>query len=195
MKKNKLIHVIVFLVFFIFIPNLYTSAESKDDVVIRVNSEKQVYTSSFNVDVTLDFNNLDLYSKKVFLSYHLYDKENKEILWEGKRVPFSVNGDGIGKVKMNIQLVDLKGIAIDSSYVRLKFDLINEQKEYWFSTNKEIIFSTDEIIYEDNIIKKIVGTLTSAIKRSPFIFSVNIIFTIIFIVAMYKFKKSQLFIN
>ncbi|MGG4144507.1 hypothetical protein ABEW34_15385 [Paenibacillus algorifonticola] len=178
-------------IFFTF--NLAVAANELDsDVKIIVNSQKENYSKKMNVNLTVVFNNKELYSDKVFVAYHLYDNNNKEILWEGKRYPLSINDDGVGKLTFDIDLA-LKSTLANVDYAKVDFDLVDEENAYWFSTYSNITLATDHIIYQNDRLKEMLFTLSSSIKSHPVIFSINILFFLLFIYGFYKIRKHELF--
>ncbi|WP_053372211.1 hypothetical protein [Paenibacillus sp. FJAT-27812] len=191
MRKGWIAFFIIFgLVSFYFVN---VSAETTNDVSITVNSEKEQYAKNLNVDLSINFNKKDLYNEKVFLSYHLYDKNNQELSWEGQRFPITINENGISNVNMSIDLMSSKGSITDYAIVR--FDLVDEKNVYWFSTNPEIKMTVDEIVFKNNYYKKMVSTIKKTITTSPITFSLNVLFFIVFIILIYKIRMSQLFKN
>lgn len=192
---NKLMK--IFLILFVsMIISQKVSANSPADVSIQVNSTKEVYSRQFEADLIVKFKENKLYNDKVYLSYHVYDKEGNEILWEGKRYPLALNAKGNYEVNINIDLLsDLSNDLKDIKMAHIKFDLVDEKNVYWFSTNNNLVITSEQIVYEDNFLKEFSNTLISSISASPIIFIINAIVLIIFIVGYLKIKKEALFIS
>ncbi|CAM2939410.1 hypothetical protein PASE110613_08585 [Paenibacillus sediminis] len=174
--------------------NLSVNADALKDVGVIVNSNEQQYSKQFDASVTVKFKDKNLYNKKVYLSYHVYDFNGKELLWEGQRFPFSIDEHGNGNVEINIDLSSVSQ-PIQNNYAKVKFDLIDEKNVYWFSTNPKIAFSSDEIILDGRYSKKFIGTLSSAIQNNPVIISANFLCFLLFIFGFFKLKKSEFFYN
>lgn len=182
------------LIFFSVLMFIHTSvfADSNNDVIINVTSAKETYSVQFNVDLKIQFINKELYNEKIYLAYHLYDRNNNELLWEGQRFPIRLNDNGVGEVNINADLsTGLK--PLKAEYALIKFDLVDEKNTYWFSTNPEVKMMTDDIVYTDDYMKKFISSLISPVAENPFTFGVNIIFFLLCIFLFYKINKSQLF--
>lgn len=169
------------------------ATEHGEDVSIMISSnDKEQYSKQFDANVTINFIQKDLYNENVYLSYHVVDDNGKEILWEGKRFPLSFDSDG--KTSMNVNLDLSYGTPTANVHKgKIKFDLVDEENAYWFSTNTEISFSSEEINLDDSFSKRLFGTLAASIGNNPIIFSVNLICFLIFVLSFYKIKKSELF--
>ncbi|GAC41574.1 hypothetical protein [Paenibacillus popilliae] len=182
-----------FLVFFIILLSVIGAtatvlADSVSDLSIVVNSEKKQYNNHFNVDARIIFSRNELYNEKVYLSYHVYDKDNNPILWEGERFPIVMGEDGIGNSNFILDMgKHSETLNLDNAVI--KFDLVDEKNAYWFSGNQEINFSSDGIIYKNNFLKRNVESFMSAIHNSPIIFGINMLMLISFIYVLYRIKK------
>lgn len=186
----------VVLVFFvslmaIMFPNIII-ADSSDDVTMKVTSSKEEYRKELTVDLTVQYINQNLYNNRSFISYHVYDKEDNELLWEGKRLPFSIDKEGIAKLKVDIDLkteVD----SFDVNFLKISFDIIDEKNEYWYSTNTDINLSSDTIFVDLGLAKRFTGTLSSAFFETPVIFGINLLCFILFFCLLLRLKKSEVF--
>lgn len=169
-------------------------ANSINDVNIDVISNKDQFLKQFDVTLKIQFSKTMLFNNEVFLAYHVYDSKNNEILWEGKRHSIVVNENGKSEISLKIDLQsELK--LIDVTKTVIKFDLVDEKNNYWFSTNPEINLLTDEITYTKNTFKEMIEVVVGTVNKSPIIFYINVIFFIVFLLMFLKIKKSQLFIN
>lgn len=161
-------------------------------VRILVISEAEQYTNQFDAQLKIIFTNDDLYNDKVKLSYHVYNEQGKEILWEGQRVFFLVNEDGVATQDISIDLNKYPETS-QMEKARIKFDLIDEKNGYWFSTSPVVSFSSDEIWYENNFQKKFFGTLKSAVADRPIIFIINVVLFFLFIYTLIQIKRKSQF--
>ncbi|GGG63341.1 hypothetical protein [Paenibacillus radicis (ex Gao et al. 2016)] len=192
MKKFMTMMFIIMCLLSIKATTIY--ATPSEDVNIIVNSEKDQYSKMFDVDLTVQFNKEELYNDQVYLAYHLYDINNKEILWEGQRFPISVNDKGISYVKQTINLES--GLSsLKDNYVKVVFDLVDEKNTYWFSLNPKVKVSSEVIIFNNDYFKKFVGTLKLSFTNHPVIFSVNAAFFVLFIFFFFRIRRSELFSN
>ncbi|QCT04494.1 hypothetical protein E6C60_3789 [Paenibacillus algicola] len=180
-------------IFFIVIANGGSIMAKPDNTVkIEVNTEEEQFSLRFSVDLTIKFQDKELYNNKTYLSYHIYDTNDNELLWEGERFPFNINS--IGLAQQSIEL-DLETIAAsnDSKNLKVEFDLINESEEYWYSTNSDVQFQTDTILVDQSYFKRFIGTFKNSFLNSPIIFSLNLIGFITLLITFHKLRKSQLF--
>ncbi|MEK3725863.1 hypothetical protein [Paenibacillus sp. FSL H8-0034] len=189
--KKVLVTVLIMFVL-LSVNSIVISANSSSDVNIVVNSQRVQYTTKLDVDLSIHFSKIELYNDGVYLAYHLYDINDKEILWEGKRTPISVNDKGISNVKLYVDIST--GIQpMELNYSKVKFDLVDEKNVMWFSTNPEIGFSSDQIVYQNDFLKRSIGMLILSIIHSPIIFSVNAVCFVLFIILFFKIRRSQIF--
>lgn len=172
--------------------NNMVTANSSQDVFLKVTSKKEEFRNSFTAKVTIEYSDKNLYNNQNYISYHVYDKENNELLWEGKRLPFEIDKEG--KATQQVE-IDLKSeiSSKDLSFARITFDIVDEKNEYWYSTNPNINFSSDAIIVDQDIKKRFTGTLSSAIFETPVIFGMNFLCFILFICLLIRLKKSEVF--
>jgi len=188
--RNVALALFVSLTFCIF-PKIIL-ADSSEDVTMKVTSSKNEYRKELTVDLTVQYINQSLYNNKNFISYHVYDKEDNELLWEGKRLPFTIDKEGIARLKVDIDLkteVD----SFDVNFLKISFDIVDEKNEYWYSTNTDINLSSDTIFVDLGLVKRFSGTLYSAIFETPVVFGINLVCFILFICLLLRLKKSEVF--
>lgn len=180
MRKLFFVFIVLFFSFSVSIFQLPGDAKSENDVEIKVLSGREQFTSSFDFTVNIKYLNQDLYNEKNFLSFHFYNVNGNEILWEGERIPFKLENDGETMVSFSLNLNDYPIIKdLKSGY--LQFDIIDEKNAYWFSTSNEIRFFADKINYDESFLKQFVATLESAITDKPAIFLINSVCLAVFI--------------
>ena len=189
MKKGLII--IIFAVGILSATRMFVSAGSESDVSIIVNSDQEQYTKQLDVDVTVKFNKQELYNDQVYLSYHVYDSEHNEILWEGQRFPLSVDNLGKGRLQTVINL-KTGVVPLDDKQLVVEFDLVDEMNLYWFSSTPHISLSSDQITYVDSFLSKFRGTLVTSIDRHPVIFSINAIILMLFVCVLFVVKRKRL---
>lgn len=193
MKRATVILTIMLISFVTFLNNISTA--SSTDVSILVESNKEQYSKQIDAKIAVIFNRKNLYNDSVFLSYHLYDKDKNEILWEGKRFPLEVDKNGYGKTQIKIDLASDLEEKPKNDVVYIKFDLVDEKNIYWFSTNQNLNFTSEEIIFNNMLFEKLIGTLRSSSSSHPILFSINLLVLILFIVGYFMFRKEDSFNN
>jgi hypothetical protein len=173
---------ILLLIFFVMVLVIPVSASEKAGATIKLLSENKVFSPRFETEIKIEFLDKNLYNKDVFVSYHVYDEKNNELLFEGLRLPIKVDESYNAKVKFSFDLS--KAINIDSSqgidlkkydYLKIKFDMVDQKNIYWFSLNKNIKFNTCEVVYENKFFKKFGYVYQKAIEKHPIIFIVNLV--------------------
>ncbi|ANY65365.1 hypothetical protein BBD42_01925 [Paenibacillus sp. BIHB 4019] len=191
MKKKWM--VISLLLVLLAVNGLAASANESSDVSIIVNSDKEQYDKEIDMDVTVEFHNNDLYNSQTFLSYHIYDESDTELLWEGQRFPLTINSQGVANINLLLNVSTELG-QTEVNHLKVRFDLVDEKNLYWFSTNPKVKLSTEEIIMDKDPLKRAISAIKSPLKKQPIIFFVNVAFFLLFIVLFIRFRKSQLFI-
>lgn len=170
MKIHSLAIILVMLVISSF--SDIRASEKSNEIEISVLSNQEYYQPNMEVEVQVKFNNHDKYNDQVYLSYHIYDNEEKELVWEGERLPIQLDEEFIGKVNLNIDLT--KYVDIDKNeVVYVKFDLVDEKNVYWLSDNKEEDSQLPIIKYEKNKFKEYLNIYTSAFTEHTIIFILN----------------------
>lgn len=179
---------------FIFIFNgTYVLAQEKSDVELTFDSSKQ-FSNPFNIDVGIIFNDPSLYNQYVFLSYHVYDIQDQELIWEGKRTVIKMKTKEEGYSNIDVDLSSIPGFEKMKS-LKIKFDLVDEQNVYWFSKNSKISFSSKELIYEKSTVGNLVKTLNNAYKEHVFISILNIVVFLLTCIGCFYVKKKNIFYN
>ena len=189
MRKLFFVFIVLFFSFNVSIFQLPGYAKSENDVEIKVLSGREQFTSSFDFTVNIKYLNQELYNEKNFLSFHFYDVNGNEILWEGERIPFNLENDGETMVSFSLNLNDYP-IVKDLKSGYLQFDIIDEKNAYWFSTSNEIRFFADKINYDESFLKQFVVTLKSAITDKPAIFLINSVCLAVFIFFLIRLKRA-----
>lgn len=188
MKIHSLAIILVMLVISSF--SDIRASEKSNEIEISVLSNQEYYQSNMEVQVQVKFNNHDKYNDQVYLSYHIYDHEEKELVWEGERLPIQVDEDFIGKVDLNIDLT--KYVDIDKNeLVYVKFDLVDEKNIYWLSDNKEEDSQLPIIRYEKNKLKEYLSIYISAVTEHTIIFILNFATFIMAIYFIYRICIKQ----
>lgn len=184
------------MVFFFVLTSLnsHVWAESGEEVTIHVDSRLKQHSSHFPADITVTFSDKQLLNEKVFLSYHIYDANDKEILWEGSRIPLVMNDLGTAVLTVDLDL-NLVLPAESLHYIKLVFDIVDEKNAYWFSQNKNIHFVTDQIVVDQSLSNKFVGTINSVVMDTPIIFAVNFVFFMVSIYFLLRIKRGGIFYN
>lgn len=196
MKRYITVVILIILTQFGTIMNMTVNAQNSDDAIIRVISDDKVFSSNFQTEIEIQFLNKNLYNKDVYVSYHIYDKYDKELLFEGLRLPIKIDEYYKARVKFNFDLS--KPINIDSTevidykkndYLKIKFDMVDQHNIYWYRTNKDIKFNSCEVVYESNFIKKFTNMYKNILVEEPISFSVNMIFCIASVYFLLRVKN------
>ena len=188
MKIHSLAIILVMLVISSF--SDIRASEKSNEIEISVLSNQEYYQPNMEVEVQVKFNNHDKYNDQVYLSYHIYDNEEKELVWEGERLPIQLNEGFIGKVDLNIDLT--KYVDIDKNeVVYVKFDLVDEKHVYWLSDIKEEDSQLPIIKYEKNKFKGYLNIYKSAVTEHTIIFILNFATFIAAIYFIYRIGIKQ----
>lgn len=101
------------------------------------------YTDAyFLVDVTVSFEDMELYNDSIRLSYHAVSAEGQDIAFENQRIPVVL---GEGNSMTCTVAVDMAGFP-EGTDAYLKFDLVDEENGFWFSYNPEVSFVGGEVL-------------------------------------------------
>lgn len=181
---------LVLIVLFLF--PVTVMAKPAADVVISLDSNSNQFTKRFDMDATVEFRDKSLYNPQVYLSYHVYDIDDKELLWEGNRYPILMGKDGEGHSEISI---DLTTLPDDVKYAKVKLDLVDEKNVYWLSAKEEIHVFSEDVIYKSDFVSKIISPLEFAIKKDPVIFLLNLLLCATFFAGVYWLKRRGFFYN
>ncbi|MFF2018159.1 hypothetical protein [Paenibacillus sp. NPDC058177] len=187
MIRRTILLISVFFIFSSFAGTVWGS--TSNNVTIEVNSRLKQHSPQFKTNVRISFSNIKLYNDRVLLSYHVYDSRDAKILWEGARVPFTIDNSGKGSLTVDINLNSLLP-ADKLKYAKLKFDFVDENNAYWFSRNNDILLKSDTIILDQSLSSKFIGTLTGVLEDSPISFSINVIIFLLAIYSLVRLRKS-----
>lgn len=147
MRRLSLILIVVLLVGFIDTQLSLASVAPKSDAKIAVVNKQEKYSKVFSTTVQVLFINNALYNEKVHLSYHVYNSKGDLLLFEGERLPLNFISDNLYYATFN---VDLEKLKTREKNLTVQFDLVDQSKSFWFSTNSNVILESDQIISESN---------------------------------------------
>ena len=124
----------------------------------------------------MQFEDESLYNDDVYLSYHVYDALEENLLkYENQRIKI--------KLDENSQMVctlaiDLTEVMKNADAVVVKYDIVDQANLFWFADNPEVKFSTVKINCELDWGMASLRTLKNGVTTHPLIFSINLIVTI-----------------
>lgn len=188
MKIHSLAIILVMLVISSF--SDIRASEKSNEIEISVLSNQEYYQPNMEVQVQVKFNNHDKYNDQVYLSYHIYDHEEKELVWEGERLPIQLNEDFTAKVNLDIDLTKYVDIN-KNKVVYVKFDLVDQKNVYWLSDNEEEDSQLPIIKYEKNEFKEYLEIYISAVTENTIIFILNSATFIVTIYFVYRISIKQ----
>nr|WP_315023654.1 hypothetical protein [uncultured Aminipila sp.] len=188
--KRVIIKSILFmLIFGCFLFPVFAESKTPDCTVSLIKFDNvDLLHSKINALLSVNFSSNELYNENVFISYHVYDMKQNEILFEGERLPIPPPKNKTSIINFTSDLKKYPELKKYEKY-EIKFDVVDQKNLYWFSLNPNLVFKTDSISFNSDFAKKIVITFTSSIKKSPIIFSINLCFLILSIVLYFYIKK------
>lgn len=192
-KNHRIVLYVILSVVIILLGNYkVTLAQNEEEVKVVVNKNNE-YDLNFDVEIEIVFKNKELYNENVFLSYHIYNEEGKDVQYENIRVPFSIDQNGEAKVKLP---VDLSGLSksVRNKKMIVKYDLVDQNNVYWFSSNTVINFETDVTNVVYNPLLSMYHNIVSEVKNHTVIFITNFFVFIFSFYGILKLKKNHLFI-
>lgn len=201
---NKKLFNLLFIVFIGIFTN--ANAQISDnyyDVKIESDINKNISSNIVNSNIKITFKNKNLYNEQVKFSYHITDLSGKSIQFENERIPFQIDENGIGIVKLNVNFDNLT-TPIDNNKFVIQFDLIDEKNLYWFKSNNEIKIESNDILYnkpvishpkeiiknsvEDNKVNDLNNILIN-ITKNKYVLFVNIISILLMAALFLLYKK------
>lgn len=187
--------IMLVLIMMMLIPSIALAETNYlDDVKIVLESENNVFTQQIEVKASIHFYNQSIFNDHLKMSYHIFDKEDNLILWENQRVPILIDPSGTGDIKMSIDLSQVKETeGID--FIRLELDVVDEENAFWYSTNKDIEFGSNNIVYTTNSLHRMSWKLSDVITSNSPVFILNSLVFIAVIIFLFKFRRSELFIK
>lgn len=175
MRKMGIICIMLGLLFYKSLC-LEASENENADVIITNLSYEEEFTKQFEVNVKVQFEDESLYNDDVYLSYHVYDALEENLLkYENQRIKI--------KLDENSQMVctlaiDLTEVMKNADAVVVKYDIVDQANLFWFADNPEVKFSTVKINCELDWGMASLRTLKNGVTTHPLIFSINLIVTI-----------------
>lgn len=115
---------------------------------VTITPGEQTYTErGFKIDVGLEFSDLSLYNKDVYLSYHALDQNGNVLFMEGQRTQFTIDEDGKCTVLFDVQCANIPELSNINNF-QIEFDLIDQANEYWFSDRGLLHYTGDPVYFE-----------------------------------------------
>ncbi|MCQ4726138.1 hypothetical protein NE664_05615 [Anaerotignum faecicola] len=161
-------------------------AEDYHDTVIETDIKEIQAQDIISGNVTVTFNNMNLYNENVKFSYHIQDENGNDILFENERTPLVLEGNK-AVIPFNFDKKAVEAVQGLKEF-KIVFDLVDEQNVYWFSANTNLDFVTDSISYEYNILNIFKTNWSKVFGEQKIIFLFNIVGIFIFIYLAYKYK-------
>ena len=139
--KHKLI-ILAALLAVLWTPAAAADAPGTSSVVITTDiaqtQDEQLLTGEVRITTT----DIGLFHDGVRLSWHIFDQNGSDLVYENKRIPVTMESDGAAVVPVEIDLAAL-GLAPQEIFIR--FDLVDEENLFWFSANPGIALTQEEI--------------------------------------------------
>lgn len=146
-------------------------AEEQGTVEIIVDTDTNIYGTSNQLNCQILFNDMNYYNEYLYISYHLLDAENEEMIqFENERVWVSAPDDkGISNVTMDV--------VIDNQYKSQKLivqlDVVDTLNQFWFSRLGKHPLSSPTLYYENNMGRMVAQKMQREIRDRPVIFMIN----------------------
>lgn len=163
----------------------------KKDVIVE-SEIKELYTKETHLKVKVIANNKKLINENTYLSYHVYNKSGEVVLYENERIPIIL--DDANEMLLTIS-INLKGIPnkVLKNGVVIKFDIVDEEKAYWFSLDKSIKLEAGSITFENNYLKRVCIELKKEILDNQIVFVINLICFIAIVVVVLIVRRKHIF--
>ena len=174
---------------FCLISGVTVCADQTGAVEIVVDADLNMYDTRKQLYGEIYFNDTEYYNEYLYMSYHLVDAENEEMIqFENERVWISAPNDkGIVNIIMDI--------VIDDQYkdqnLIIQLDIVDILNQYWLSDLEEDILISPTIYYEKNFGKKIAQELLNEIADGPIVLGINCIFFFLFVGVGVYIKKNK----
>ena len=178
----------IFLIILVLLPSMILAQDNKKQVEIFILSEKNIYAKQANVRLYVKSNKENLLNQDCFISYHIYDEEKNELLWEGERIPLITDNSKECYVDLTINLNQYKEI-LKKEKLYIKFDIVDQKEAYWMSSNPEITLVGETITYEHNEIKRILNNYKDVIRKQPITLCANLLVAVGIVGLIIRKKK------
>lgn len=171
------------------IPSAAVRADQTGAVEIIIDSDYNMYDTRNQLYGEICFNDIAYYNESLYISYHLIDAENEDMIqFENERVWISApNDQGITNVTMEIVVDD----RYKEKSLIIQLDIVDTLNQYWLSGADEDIFVAPAFHYERNYGKMIVQRLLKEITDNPIIFGVNCLFSCFFVFLWLFVRKNK----
>uniref|UniRef100_UPI00286F52A7 hypothetical protein n=1 Tax=Anaerosporobacter sp. TaxID=1872529 RepID=UPI00286F52A7 len=143
-------------------------------------------------EVKLVANNTKVINEYTYLSYHLYDKTGDVILYENERIPINLDkqGEMLTVISINLKTISNKDIK---KGVVIQFDIVDEEKAYWFSNDASIGLDASSITFQNNYLKRVGLEIKKEILDNQIVFFINILCCFSVVVAILVIRKKHIF--
>lgn len=119
---------------------------------VELSPGAQLYTEDgVLVDINLTFQDPQLYSENVYLSYRILDETGEILVSENPRTPIKLKEDGTAFVTVEISCADLPELQ-GVSVAKIQFDLVDQANEYWFSDQGLLHWTGDEVCFDRSLL-------------------------------------------
>ena len=158
---------------------------------IHVEGDTEVAASLIETEVSVYLNDETLKNDQLSLSYHIYSNEDQLYVYEGERKQLGtwVDGQESCRVPVRIDLNAYGDVPINQDVV-IRFDVVDESKGFWFSTNSDIRLETDTINCYGGVIPKLKESIRKVL-RNPVALLFNVASVILFVFIIIKLKQND----
>ena len=139
--KHKLI-ILAALLAALWTPAAAADAPGTSSVVITTDIAQTQDEQFLTGEVRITTTDIGLFHDGVRLSWHIFDQNGSDLVYENQRIPVAMGSDGVAVVPVEI---DLAALGLASQKIFLRFDLVDEENLFWFSTNPGIALTQGEI--------------------------------------------------
>ena len=174
-KKNSKAHAACMLCMVLLFLMLALSAQASAVVSLTLLSEPDVAMRRFDALIEVTIHDTDYIREGLFLSYHVYEKEEdivetESLRYENTRIPLSLNAQGSETVSIPVDLSEFK-----QDTVFVQYDIVDTVELFWFASNSELTFSGAGTVFNGTWWNSLIAPLKTAITRTPGLLVMNLI--------------------
>lgn len=136
-------------------------------------------------NITVSFEDPALYHDEVKLSWHIYDTDGEELVFENERLVLPEVNNGQCVIPVNVDLRDTGAKAFS-----VRFDLVDEKNAFWFSQSGLIELRSVEPIYRYNLFREMIGVLTGVVTEQPVLLAINVLLDICIVAGTLWIRKN-----
>lgn len=159
----------------LFLCSNFSFVNGETYYAVELSSDcEAVYGEETAVEILVTFHDRTYYNSRVYLSYHLEDKEGNAVQFENERYALIIDENAQAAVTITLNYSDISLLTSEKELF-LRVDLVDEENLFWFSQREDISFAGITIPWSIKGVRVFFLELRDEIRSSPLIFMLNLV--------------------